>query len=305
MSEFLSKLNPQQREAVVTIEGPLLVLAGAGTGKTRVITCRIAHMIGQGIDPASILGMTFTNKAAREMRERLDQMVDPAKARKVCLGTFHAFCARMLRKDIAYAGQYNSNFSIADESDQKGLLRQAAAELGYSKEDAPVDQAASFIGDCKNKMLWPPDAVEYAEREYPAKAPLARIYGKYQRLLELQNTVDFDDLLLLALKILDKSPEVLKRYQETYKYLMVDEYQDTNAAQFELLKRLCGTRNNICVVGDDDQSIYGWRGAEVENILDFPKLFPGAKEIKLEQNYRSTNKILETANSVISRNGRR
>ncbi len=305
MADFVSKLNPEQRDAVTTIDGPLLVLAGAGTGKTRVITCRIAYMIEKGIDPSSILGVTFTNKAAKEMRERLDRMVDPVKSKKVCLGTFHSFCARVLRRDIAYAGNYNPNFSIADESDQKGLLRQAAAELGFSKEEAPVEDAASFIGDCKNKMLWPEDAAEYAAREYPAKAVLAQIYAKYQRLMELQNSVDFDDLLLLALKIFSNAPEVLKRYQETYKYLLVDEYQDTNAAQFSLLKQLCGSANNICVVGDDDQSIYGWRGAEVENILDFPKMFPGAKEIKLEQNYRSTNKILEAANSVISRNGRR
>ena len=146
MSDFTSKLNPEQRDAVTTIDGPLLVLAGAGTGKTRVITCRIAYMIEKGIDPSSILGVTFTNKAAKEMRERLDRMVDPERSRKVCLGTFHSFCARVLRKDIAYAGNYNHNFSIADESDQKGLLRQAAAELGFSKEEAPVDEAASFIG---------------------------------------------------------------------------------------------------------------------------------------------------------------
>jgi len=305
MGDLLSKLNPQQREAVETIDGPLLVLAGAGTGKTRVITARIAYMIERGIDPSSILGVTFTNKAAKEMRERLDRLVDPVQARQVCLGTFHSFCCRVLRRDIRMAGNYNSNFSIADDSDQKGLIRQAAAELGFSKDEAPVDEAASFISSCKNKLLWPQSAAEQADLDSPAKAPLAQIYGKYQRLLEIQNTVDFDDLLLLTLKIFESSPETLARYRETFKYLLVDEYQDTNVAQFRILQMIAGSRMNICVVGDDDQSIYGWRGAEVSNILDFPKLFPGAKEIKLEQNYRSTNKILEAANAVISRNGRR
>ncbi len=304
MGDLLAKLNPQQREAVETIDGPLLVLAGAGTGKTRVITCRIAYMIERGIDPGSILGVTFTNKAAKEMRERLDRLVGSSKSQGVCLGTFHAFCARVLRRDIRMAGNYNSNFSIADESDQKGLIRQAAAELGFSKDEAPIDEAAAFISSCKNKLLWPQSAEEMAS-DFPAKGTLAQIYGKYQRLLEIQNTVDFDDLLLLALKVFEDSPETLARYRDTYKYLLVDEYQDTNAAQFKILQMLAGSRMNICVVGDDDQSIYGWRGAEVSNILDFPKLFPGAKEIKLEQNYRSTNKILEAANAVISRNGRR
>jgi len=305
MTELLDGLNTEQREAASTLEGPVLVLAGAGTGKTRVITYRIAHMIEQGIPPSSIMGVTFTNKAAREMRERLAKLVDPSIANTVMLGTFHAFCARVLRRDIHLAGNYNSKYSIADESDQESLIRQAAAELGYSKDEVPTREAAAYIGRCKNKLFTPEDALDDAAEKHPAEMPLAEIYERYQKILELQNTVDFDDILNLTLKIFRDNPETLQRYRNTYRYLLVDEYQDTNAAQFNILYMLAGEKHNICVVGDDDQSIYAWRGADVSNILQFPEYFPGAKQIKLEQNYRSTNKILETANAVISKNERR
>lgn len=306
MSHIIAKLNPQQKEAASTVEGPLLVLAGAGTGKTRVITCRIAYMIEQGIDPASILGMTFTNKAAREMRERLNQLVPAAQAQKVTLGTFHAFCAKILRRDISYAGNYNSNFSISDDTDQTSLIRQASAELGFSKDEVPTQETASYIGKQKNKLNFPADSIAEAETALnPNEKYYAEIYERYQKLLELQNTLDFDDMLLLTLKILENNPEILKKYQNIYRYILVDEYQDTNLAQFRILKLLAGEKMNICVVGDDDQSIYAWRGADVANILDFPKHFPGAKEIKLEQNYRSTNKILTAANYVIAKNRNR
>ncbi len=302
---ILDGLNPEQLEAVRTTEGPVLVLAGAGTGKTRVITARIAYMIEQGIDPASILGVTFTNKAAKEMRERIRKIVPAEAAAAVTLGTFHSFCARVLRRDIRYAGNYDSNYSIADTADQTSIARQAAAELGYAKEEIPTAEAVNFIGHCKNRMWTPEDALNDAAENRPANQVLAEVYERYQKLLELQNMVDFDDMLLLTVRILEEHPDVLKRYRETYKYLLVDEYQDTNAAQFRLIQLLAGERKNLCVVGDDDQSIYAWRGADVSNILDFPRYFPGTKEVKLEQNYRSTNNILATANAVIAPNSAR
>jgi superfamily I DNA/RNA helicase len=275
------------------------VLAGAGTGKTRVITSRIAHMIEEGIPPEQIAGMTFTNKAAAEMRERVAAMVPGAAADKVTLGTFHSFCARILRRDIAFAGNYNSNYSILDESDQLGIIKQASAELGFGKDEIPAKEVAAFIGRCKNQMQFPADVPSGGNDAFLA------IYERYQQILELQNALDFDDLLLLVLKIFKEQPECLARYQDKYRYLLVDEYQDTNAAQLKLLQYLTQFRQNICVVGDDDQSIYAWRGADVGNILNFPTYFPGAREIKLEQNYRSTNNILRAANSVISHNGAR
>lgn len=302
---ILDGLNPEQLEAVRTTEGPVLVLAGAGTGKTRVITARIAYMIEQGIDPASILGVTFTNKAAKEMRERIRKIVPAEAAAAVTLGTFHSFCARVLRRDIRYAGNYDSNYSIADTADQTSIARQAAAELGYAKEEIPTAEVVNFIGHCKNRMWTPEDALNDAAENRPANQVLAEVYERYQKLLELQNMVDFDDMLLLTVRILEEHPDVLKRYRETYKYLLVDEYQDTNAAQFRLIQLLAGERKNLCVVGDDDQSIYAWRGADVSNILDFPRYFPGTKEVKLEQNYRSTNNILATANAVIAPNSAR
>ena len=302
---ILDGLNPEQLEAVRTTEGPVLVLAGAGTGKTRVITARIAYMIEQGIDPASILGVTFTNKAAKEMRERIRKIVPAEAAAAVTLGTFHSFCARVLRRDIRYAGNYDSNYSIADTADQTSIARQAAAELGYAKDEIPTAEAVNFIGHCKNRMWTPEDALNDAAENRPANQVLAEVYERYQKLLELQNMVDFDDMLLLTVRILEEHPDVLKRYRETYKYLLVDEYQDTNAAQFRLIQLLAGERKNLCVVGDDDQSIYAWRGADVSNILDFPRYFPGTKEVKLEQNYRSTNNILATANAVIAPNSSR
>lgn len=305
-SSVIDKLNREQREAATHLEGPLLVLAGAGTGKTRVITCRIAYMIEQGIDPGAILGVTFTNKAAREMRERLAKLVTPDAAHKVTLGTFHSFCGRILRREAHLAGNYNSSFTIADSSDQTSLVRQAAAELGYSKEDIPTPEAMAFIGRCKNKLITPEEALARAEElQNHSETGLAEIYARYQTLLELQNTMDFDDMLLLTLKVFREYPDVLETYRNIYRYLLVDEYQDTNTAQFQILYLLAGKQANICAVGDDDQSIYAWRGADISNILDFPKHFPGTRQIRLEQNYRSTNKILGTANAVIARNRQR
>ncbi len=302
-SEFLDQLNPEQREAAETVDGPLLVLAGAGTGKTRVITFRIAHMISQGISPDSILGMTFTNKAAREMRERIAQLLPGDTAEKVTLGTFHSFCCRILRKEIR-ALKYTPNFTIADDADQKAILRQAAAELGYSKESAPAEVMSVIIGRWKNNLTLPKDAGKDPDLN-ETEAVAARIYRRYQQILENQNMLDFDDLLMFVWRIWTKKPEVLEKYRDIYRYILVDEYQDTNMSQFELIRMLAGDKANLCVVGDDDQSIYGWRGAVVENILNFPDYFPGTKVTKLERNYRSTNKILETANRIISGNSAR
>jgi superfamily I DNA/RNA helicase len=301
-NEILNQLNPEQGEAVKAIKGPVLVLAGAGTGKTRVITFRIAYMLECGIDPHNILGLTFTNKAAREMKERLAQLVPPQIARKVTLGTFHSVCIRILRREIEKLN-YMRNFTIADETDQGGLIKQAIAQLGYPKGTIPVSHVSAFISSQKNRLLTPKDTKLNAETEYQIR--MAQVYEVYQELLEMQNMLDFDDMLLLVYELFEKRPDVLKKYQNKYQYLLVDEYQDTNDAQFTVIKMLVGENQNICVVGDDDQSIYGWRGANVGNILDFPRIFKGTKEVKLEQNYRSTNKILTAANTVIAENADR
>jgi len=303
--EIAKLLNPEQGDAVKTIKGPVLVLAGAGTGKTRVITFRIAHMIDEGVNPSNILGMTFTNKAAREMKERLANLVDSDKAEKVSLGTFHSFCGKVLRKEIKRL-HYLPNFSIIDDADQNGLIRQAAAALGYAKGEVPVPLVKNYISNMKNKLCFPKQAKKLADHdENHELIRYARVYDEYQNLLETQNMVDFDDMLLLVYDIFEKFPEVLKKYQDTFKYLLVDEYQDTNDVQFAIIEQLTQATNNLCVVGDDDQSIYGWRGANISNILDFDKKYPNTKKIKLEQNYRSTSKILNAANAVIGQNSKR
>lgn len=297
--EILSGLNPEQRRAASTIDGPVLVLAGAGTGKTRVITYRIAYMLATGIAPEHILGMTFTNKAAAEMKERLAELCGPERASKVTLGTFHAFAGRLLRKEIGVFG-FLPNFTIADDSDQKSLIKQAAAACGLTRDDAPIPQAAAYISRCKNNMISADEAL--AAPGNPGDEVFAQIYSKYQNQLLLQNMLDFDDLLFYTHRLLRDYPEVRERCQERYQYLLVDEYQDTNKVQFEMVKLLAGERQNLCVVGDDDQSIYSWRGADAGNILKFTDYFPRARqqEIKLEQNYRSTNNILKAANAAIA-----
>ena len=297
--EILAGLNPEQRKAASTIEGPVLVLAGAGTGKTRVITYRIAYMLATGIPPEQILGMTFTNKAAAEMKERLAELCGAEAAQKVTLGTFHAFAGRLLRKEIGVFG-FLPNFTIADDSDQKSLIKQSIAACGMSADDVSVPDSANFISRCKNAMQSPEEAMELLEN--PGDEPFARVYAKYQNQLLLQNMLDFDDLLYYTHRLLRDYPEVRERCCDRYRYLLVDEYQDTNLVQFEMVKMLAGERENLCVVGDDDQSIYGWRGADAGNILKFTDHFPRARqqEIKLEQNYRSTNNILKAANATIA-----
>lgn len=294
--EILSKLNDEQRKAAGQHSGPVLVLAGAGTGKTRVITYRIASMLAGGIAPESILGLTFTNKAAREMRERLAQLVDESAAKRVTLGTFHSFCIRILRKHIAKLG-FQTGFSVADESDQQGIFKQALGECGCAYDGFPAGKAFAMIGAWKNRLQTPESALKRSESSFESQ--VCHIYEKYRDLMEMQNLIDFDDMLLLVWRLFTEHPDVLAEYQVRYEYLLVDEYQDTNGAQFELVRMLAGKACNLCVVGDDDQSIYSWRGADVGNILDFPQLFPGTMTVKLEQNYRSTSAILNAANAVI------
>ena len=295
MSFRLFDLNEPQHRAVTTIDGPLLILAGAGTGKTRVITARVAYLIAQGVSPDSILAVTFTNKAATEMRERLKTMVDPDKAKKVTMSTFHALCLRILRVGIDRLG-YKHNFSIYDKGDQLGLIRKIITRTAAQDEKLDPSQAKALISKAKNNG-WSAPADE--------KTLLSAVFARYQAELKTLNAVDFDDLLLLTVQLLSEHPDVQLRWQQKYKYLMVDEFQDTNRLQLQLVSLLADANKNVAVVGDDDQSIYGWRGAEVANILEFESHFPNPVIVKLEQNYRSTNAILGTANSLIKNNPRR
>jgi superfamily I DNA/RNA helicase len=296
MSFRLFDLNDAQRAAVTQMDGPVLILAGAGTGKTRVITARIAYLIAQGVDPAHLLAVTFTNKAAEEMRERVEGMVEAAVAKKVTLSTFHALCVRILRGDIERIG-YKQNFSIYDQSDQMGLIRAIIQRTAARDEKLDPHVAQSLIGKAKNNGWNAPENEE---------SLAGAVFARYQKELRQLNAVDFDDLLLLAVKILREHPEAREKWRAKFRYLMVDEFQDTNRLQLDLVGLLAsGKPPNVCVVGDDDQSIYGWRGAEVANILEFEHHFPNPKIVKLEQNYRSTNAILHTANSLIRNNPRR
>lgn len=299
MSDTLNGLNPQQELAVKTTEGPMLILAGAGSGKTKVLTCRIAHLLNQGVLPYRILAITFTNKAAGEMRERVDKMAGAA-AENVWLFTFHAFCARLLRMDIDKLPGYQRNFAIYDTSDTQSLIKQILKDMNLDEKRFLPSAILARISNAKNQLLSPLDYAKSAHEFYESK--VAEIYAAYNERLQQNNAVDFDDLLLLTLKLLKENEEVRTKYQEKFDYLMVDEYQDTNHAQYLLTKILAAKHRNICVVGDADQSIYGWRGADIQNILDFEKDYPDAKLIKLEQNYRSTQVILDAANAVIENN---
>lgn len=295
-------LNKEQLDAVQTINGPMLILAGAGSGKTKVLTCRIAHLLQQGVRPYRILAITFTNKAAAEMRERVDRMAGAA-ARDVWLFTFHAFCARLLRYELENLNSYANNFAIYDTSDSKNLIKQVLKEMNLDEKRFPLPAIISHISNAKNALLLPDAYAREASGYYEQQ--VAKIYDAYQKKLQANNAVDFDDLLLLALRLLQENPAVREKYQHKFDYLMVDEYQDTNHAQYLLTKLLAAGHRNICVVGDADQSIYGWRGADIQNILDFEKDYPDAKLVKLEQNYRSTQVILDAANAVIDNNSGR
>jgi DNA helicase-2/ATP-dependent DNA helicase PcrA len=312
---FLSQLNPQQREAVETTEGPVLILAGAGSGKTRVITYRIAYLIEHmGAMPESILAMTFTNKAASEMVERVDKLVGGMSIAKPVISTFHSFCVRLLRRDIEALRIPSSapgappigltkSFVIYDESDQQQLVKSIMKRLGIDDKQTTPRSALGHISWAKNHMLDPQEA--YLQSADPKTERVAHIYAEYKKDLARANALDFDDLLLEAVRLLKAVPTVGEYYNRRFQYILVDEYQDTNRPQYELMRLLAGDRHNICAVGDEDQSIYSWRGADIRNILEFEADFPEAKIVRLEENYRSTQNILQAASAVVANNIRR
>jgi len=312
---FLSQLNPQQREAVETTDGPVLILAGAGSGKTRVITYRIAHLIESvGAMPESILAMTFTNKAAAEMGERVDKLVGGLSIAKPVISTFHSFCVRLLRRDIeamripsSVPGKppigHSKSFVIYDESDQQQITKSIMKRLGVDDKQLTPRAVLGQISWAKNHMLDPQEV--YLNSADPKTERVAQIYAEYRKELLRANALDFDDLLLEAVRLLKSAQEVREYYNRRFQYILVDEYQDTNRPQYELMRMLAGARHNVCAVGDEDQSIYSWRGADIRNILEFEKDFPEAKIVRLEQNYRSTQNILQAASAVVSNNQRR
>jgi DNA helicase-2/ATP-dependent DNA helicase PcrA len=304
----LSQLNPQQREAVEAVDGPVLILAGAGSGKTRVITYRIAHLIdGIGVQPDSILAVTFTNKAAAEMAGRVEAIVGTRSVTKPLISTFHSFCVRLLRRDIETlqinGKGYRKDFVIYDETDQQNVVKAAMKRLGIDTKQMTPSSVLGRISWAKNHML---DSQQvYLDSADPKTERIAHIYEVYRQELAKSNALDFDDLLLYAVRVLKASGETRERYNRRYRYILVDEYQDTNRPQYELMRMLAGSEHNVCAVGDEDQSIYSWRGADIRNILEFEQDFPEARIIRLEQNYRSTQNILQAASAVVSRNIKR
>lgn len=297
---LLENLNEQQKKAVLHTEGPLLVLAGAGSGKTRVLTHRIAYLVGEmGVSPWNILAITFTNKAAREMKERLEKLIG-APANDLWVGTFHACCVRILRREIERLG-YDRSFVIYDTDDQQTLIKSCLEQLGLNEKNFPPSSVLHEIGRAKDELINPAQYMKMYASDYRL-GKIARIYELYQKKLKSNNALDFDDIIFLTIRIFSEFPEVLDYYAEKFRYIHVDEYQDTNTAQYMLVSMLASKHGNICVVGDDDQMIYGWRGANLRNILDFEKDFKSCRVIKLEQNYRSTKTILEAANHVIQNN---
>ena len=293
----LSKLNPPQREAVMTTEGPLLILAGAGSGKTRVLTHRIAYLIEEkGIPPYRILALTFTNKAAKEMRERVDSLVE-TDARSIWVATFHGFCARILSMEIERLG-YGKSFIIYDEQDQQSLIGHIIKDMNLNDKVYSKRMLAGIFSNAKNHSL---DPLAFL-RETGQPVQVLEAFKLYEKRLKDANALDFDDLLLCTIRLFEENPDVLEKYRDRFRYILVDEYQDTNLAQYHIVNLLAKTHRNLCVVGDDDQSIYAWRGADIRNILEFEKDFEGCKVIRLEQNYRSTEAILNAANEVIHNN---
>jgi DNA helicase II / ATP-dependent DNA helicase PcrA len=312
---FLDQLNPQQREAVETTDGPVLILAGAGSGKTRVITYRIAYLIEhKGVMPESILAMTFTNKAAAEMGERVEKLVGGLSIAKPVISTFHSFCVRVLRRDIealripsSVPGQpavgHTKNFVIYDESDMQAVVKSVMKRLGLDDKQLTPRTVLGRISWAKNHMLDPQEL--YLQSADPKTEKIAHLYEEYRKELRKANAFDFDDLLLEAVRLLKSVASVREYYNRRFQYLLIDEYQDTNRPQYELMRMLAGDRHNVCAVGDEDQSIYSWRGADIRNILEFEHDFPEAKIIRLEQNYRSTQNILQAASAVVANNIRR
>jgi DNA helicase-2/ATP-dependent DNA helicase PcrA len=312
---FLDQLNPQQREAVETTDGPVLILAGAGSGKTRVITYRIAYLIEhKGTMPESILAMTFTNKAAAEMGERVEKLVGGLSIAKPVISTFHSFCVRMLRRDIEAmripstmpgkpAIGHTKNFVIYDETDQQSLVKSIMKRLGVDDKELTPRTVLGRISWAKNHMLGPQEL--YLQSADPKTEKIAHLFEEYRKELLKANALDFDDLLLDAVRLLKSAPQVREYYNKRFQYLLIDEYQDTNRPQYELMRMLAGEHHNVCAVGDEDQSIYSWRGADIRNILEFEQDFPEAKIVRLEQNYRSTQNILQAASAVVANNVRR
>jgi len=300
--DILASLNPDQRKAVEAIEGPVLILAGPGSGKTRVITHRVAYLVKVcGVSPHHIMAVTFTNKAAREMRERLEQLLEQA-AEVLTLGTFHAICARILRREGKAIG-LDSRFVIYDEEDQLSLIKHALEGLNLDPKQYVPRALHTAISAAKSRLISPGDYAEWVNSYF--EEIVHRVYDLYQQLLSQAQAVDFDDLLMKTVQLFDSHPQILNKYQSRYAHILVDEFQDTNIAQYMLMKQLAGKYHNICVVGDPDQSIYSWRSADLRNILSFEKDYPQAKLVRLEQNYRSTKTILEVASDVISANVQR
>ena len=308
MQHLLSKLNPQQREGVEIVDGPVLILAGAGSGKTRVITHRIAYLIEErGVAPDAILAVTFTNKAAGEMAERVEKLIGHGSLAKPLISTFHSFCVRLLRRDIEVLRVNNEgltkSFAIYDETDQQAIVKAVMRRMNLDDKQLTPRVVLGKISWAKNHMIDPQEY--YLASADPLSEKVAHIFEGYRKELRKANAMDFDDLLLEAVRVLKVSAETRERYNRRYRYLLIDEYQDTNRPQYELMKLMAGEDKNVCVVGDEDQSIYSWRGADIRNILEFEKDFPGAKTVRLEQNYRSTQIILEAASAVVARNAQR
>ena len=296
----LSKLNREQRLAAETLEGPVLILAGAGSGKTRALTYRVANLIDHGVPAWNILALTFTNKAAKEMKTRVEELVGAETANDAWISTFHSTCARILRRDIEKLG-YSRSFVIYDDDDQSRALKEIYKQLNIDDAFIPIREAKSKIGDAKNRLLTPDEWFHQSSRDR-RNSFIHDIMVTYEKTMKAMNALDFDDLLLKTLILFADHPPVLQQYRDRFRYVLVDEYQDTNKAQYEMIRLLTAESRNLCVVGDDDQSIYGWRGADIRNILDFEKDYPDTVVIKLEQNYRSTSNILDAANQLIANN---
>ena len=297
--DIFEGLNPMQKQAVEHMEGPLLILAGAGSGKTKVLTCRIANLLAHGVQPYRILAITFTNKAATEMKQRAERMIGAA-AKDVWISTFHSFCARFLRREIEATELYKKNFVIYDTSDSQAVIKDALKQLELDEKQYTPGSLLNAISNAKNQLQGPRTYRKLADGFFQEK--VADVYDIYQKKLRDNNALDFDDLLMVSVALLEEHEDIREKYQRRFQYILVDEYQDTNGAQYQLTKILAAGHKNLCVVGDADQSIYGWRGADIRNIMDFENDYPEATTIKLEQNYRSTKTILAAANAVIEHN---
>jgi DNA helicase II / ATP-dependent DNA helicase PcrA len=303
--DVFAGLNPSQREAVLHVDGPLLILAGAGSGKTRVITHRIAHLIGaHGVAPWQILALTFTNKAAEEMRSRVEKLLGSA-SQEIWVSTFHAACARLLRRDIEHLGRHTRGFVILDAGDQAALIKECLRELNISPDRYAPQAIAGRISRLKNQLITAEQFARGGAQNFGLEEAVRRVYQLYEKRLVEQNALDFDDLLMQTGQLFEEVPEVLRYYQQKFRYILVDEYQDTNHAQYRIIRLLAAEHRNLCVVGDDDQSIYAWRGADISNILSFERDYPDCTMVKLEENYRSTKSILEAAGKVIDKNTER